>query len=253
MSADFKDHFSTQSQHYQRFRPLYPLDMFTWLTSLTPGHELAWDCATGNGQAAQALARDFAKVIATDASEKQIAQCPPQTGVEYRVARAEAAPLRDRSAVLITVAQALHWFDLNAFYREAARVLKANGVLAVWSYQLLAISPPIDAIINRYYHDIVGPYWPPERRLVEQGYAPMPQPFQEIEAPAFAMTSEWNLEELLGYLGTWSASVHYTKAQQTDPLDQIRKGLAEAWGPIARRYPVHWPLQLRVGRNTTSA
>lgn len=251
MSTDFKDHFSTQSQHYQRFRPVYPPALYAWLAEQTPAHELAWDCATGNGQAAQALAREFAKVLATDASEKQIGQCSPHSNVEYRVAHAEAAPLGDCSADLITVAQALHWFDLNAFYREAARVLKANGVLAVWSYQLLAISPPIDAVVNRYYHDIVGPYWPPERRLVEQGYAPMPPPFQEIEAPAFAMSSEWNLEELLGYLGTWSASVRYTKAQQTDPLDRIRADLTEAWGPIERRYPVHWPLQLRVGRNQT--
>lgn len=252
MSADFNDHFSTQSQHYQRFRPVYPASLYAWLASLTPGHELAWDCATGNGQAAQALAREFAKVIATDASEKQIAQCPPHAGVEYRVARAEAPPLTDRSIDLITVAQALHWFDLSEFYREAARVLKANGMLAVWNYQLLAITPPIDAIVNHYYHDIVGPYWPPERRLVEQGYTPMPPPFQEIEVPTFAMTCEWNLEELLGYLGTWSASVYYTKAQQTDPLDQIRKALTEVWGPIERHYPVHWPLQLRVGRNTTN-
>ncbi|MEJ2359864.1 MAG: class I SAM-dependent methyltransferase [Gammaproteobacteria bacterium] len=251
MNTEFKDHFSSQSQQYQRFRPLYPPALYQWLARQAPARELAWDCATGNGQAARALAEFFAEVIATDASASQIAQCAPSPRVIYKVARAEQAPFSDHSVDLVTVAQALHWFELTAFYAEAARVLKPDGVLAVWSYQMLSITPAVDAIVEHYYHEVVGPYWPPERRLVEQGYAPLPPPFREIDVPAFAMSSEWNLEELLGYLGTWSASVYYRKDQQHDPLSHIRDSLAQTWGDPSQRRRVQWPLRLRVGRNAT--
>ena len=249
MSTDFKDHFSSQSPQYQRFRPSYPPALYRWLAGLTPGHSLAWDCATGNGQVARALVHNYAHVVATDASANQIAQCIAQDGIDYRVAHAEASPFDDHSVDLITVAQALHWFDLPAFYAEAARVLKPRGVLAVWSYQMLSIAPAIDEIVDDYYHNVVGPYWPPERRLVEQGYAPMPAPFHEIDTPDFAMAGEWQLEALLGYLGTWSASVYYTKAHQQDPLAHIRDALARAWGDPMQVRQVQWPLRLRVGHN----
>jgi SAM-dependent methyltransferase len=247
MTAEFKDHFSSQSSHYQRYRPRYPDALFTWLAQQAPQHTLAWDCATGNGQAAQALADHFDKVIATDASANQIAQCPPHSGVEYRVAHAEQSGLADASVDLITVAQALHWFDQAAFFNEAWRVLKRYGVLAVWSYNLLSINPQIDAIVNHYYHDVVGPFWPPERRVVEQGYAPLPTPFREIDVPTFAMSTQWNLDDLLGYLGTWSASVYYAKAHQQDPLEQVCDALTQVWGAPEQRYPAQWPLQFRVG------
>lgn len=252
MTSDFKDHFSTQSSQYQRHRPHYPAALFEWLSEQTPQHGLAWDCATGNGQAAQALANYFEKVIASDASENQIAQCREHPRIEYRVAGAEQAPLADASVDLISVAQALHWFDQTRFFQEAWRILKDNGVLAVWSYNLLSISPQIDAIVNHYYHDVVGTYWPPERSLVENGYAPLAPPFHEIEVPAFAMTSQWTLLDLLGYLGTWSASVYYAKAQQHDPLTHIRDALAEAWQDPAQCVTVNWPLQLRVGFKRTT-
>lgn len=248
MSADFKDHFSSQSQHYQRFRPTYPDTLYHWLAEQTAGHALAWDCATGNGQVARALVHHYAHVVATDASANQIAQCVAQDNIDYQVARAEASPFNDHSVDLITVAQALHWFDLPAFYAEAARVLRPNGVLAVWSYQMLSISPSIDKIVHHYYHDIVGPYWPPERRLVEQGYAPLPSPFTEIDPPVFVMASAWQLEDLLGYLGTWSASVYYHQANQQDPLLQIHDALATAWEDPTHAREVQWPLRLRVGQ-----
>lgn len=247
MSTDFKDHFSAQSQQYQRFRPTYPPALYRWLANLTPSHELAWDCATGNGQVARALVEYYARVIATDASVNQIAQCTAQDGITYEVARAEASPFADHSVDLITVAQALHWFDLPTFYSEAARVLKPNGALAAWSYQMLSITPAIDEIVNHYYHDVVGPYWPPERRLVEQGYAPLPSPFLERHPPEFAMTAAWQLEQLLGYLGTWSASVGYHEATHLDPLAQIRDSLAKTWGDPNQVRDVQWPLQLRAG------
>ena len=252
MTSNFKDHFSTHSTQYQRYRPSYPSALFEWLAAQTPAHALAWDCATGNGQAAQALATYFDKVIATDASAQQIAQCQPHEGVEYRVANAEQPPFADVSIDLITVAQALHWFDYTAFFQQAWRVLKNQGVLAVWSYNLLSITPAIDAIVKHYYHDIVGPYWPPERQLVEQGYAPPPPPFSEIHTPTFAMTSQWDLNDLLGYLGTWSASVYYTEARQQDPLSRIRDDLAQVWADPNQRRSVHWPLHIRIGVKETN-
>ncbi len=252
MSANFKDHFSAQSSQYQRYRPHYPAELFTWLAEQTPQHNLAWDCATGNGQAAQSVVNHFEKVIATDASENQIAQCPAHPRIDYRVADTEHAPFENTSVDLITVAQALHWFDQTKFFQEAWRVLKENAVLAVWSYKLLSINPSVDAIVNHYYQDIVGPFWPPERRLVEQGYAPLPSPFHEIEVPGFVMTSQWILADLFGYLGTWSASMNYAKTMNQDPLLQIQDALTQVWGDPAQQVTVHWPLELRAGMKTTS-
>ncbi|MEJ2452391.1 MAG: class I SAM-dependent methyltransferase, partial [Gammaproteobacteria bacterium] len=204
--------------------------------------------ATGSGQAAVGLAAQFESVLATDASENQIAQCPTHPRISFQVASAEQAPLADHSVDLITVAQALHWFDLEAFYREARRVLKPHGVLAVWSYKLLHVSPQVDAVIDYYYRDLLGPYWPPERQRVEQGYAPLPADFRALDLPAFAMVTDWQPEQLLGYLGTWSAGVYYRQALQHDPLQHIKLPLARAWGNPTQQRRVTWPLQLRVGR-----
>jgi len=248
MSAEFKDHFSSQSHQYRRFRPHYPAELYAWLAQQAPQRELAWDCATGNGQAALGLAAHFHAVLATDASHNQIAQCPAHPRIAYQLAVAERAPLADHSVDLISVAQALHWFELEAFYHEARRVLRTHGVLAVWNYKLLQASPEVDAVVEYYYRHLLGPYWPPERQRVEQGYAPLPADFRELDAPAFAMAADWRLEQLLGYLGTWSAGVYYRQAQQHDPLLHIQLPLAKAWGDPAQTRRVTWPLQLRVGR-----
>jgi SAM-dependent methyltransferase len=182
----FKDHFSKQAADYAKFRPRYPHEMFEYLGNLSPTHQLAWDCGTGNGQAAVALAEVFDGVIATDASEKQIAKAQPHERVEYRVARAENSGMQPETLDLVLVAQALHWFDLPRFYEEVRRVLKNNGVFAASAYNLLRIEPAIDEIVNRYYHEVVGPFWPPERKLVEN-FADLSFPFHEIEPPKIQM------------------------------------------------------------------
>ena len=164
---------------------------FGYLSSLCPHHELAWDCATGNGQAAVALAPYFGTIIATDASQKQIDHARPRDNVQYRVAPADAAPLADGSVDLVTVAQALHWFDLPRFYDEVRRVARPDGIIAVWCYQLHTVTPEVDAIVNRYYSDIVGADWPPERRLVEDGYQTLAFPFEEVASPPFQMVHHW--------------------------------------------------------------
>jgi len=242
----YKDHFSRQAADYAKFRPRYPQELFNYLGTTAPSRQLAWDCGTGNGQAAVRLASVFDRVIATDASEKQIANAEPQERVEYRVAPAENSGIESETIDLIMVAQALHWFDLNRFYAEVQRVLKPDGVLAASAYNLLHIDPAIDEVVNRYYYEVVGPFWPPERKLVEQ-FADLPFPFHEIDPPKFEMTAQWNLDHLVGYLGTWSATQRFIAAKGSDPLEQIADELRRAWGDSQQTRKVVWPLILRIG------
>ena len=243
--SSFKDHFSKQAAEYAKFRPRYPKELFRWLASVAPSNEIAWDCATGSGQAAVELADVFARVIATDASEKQIANAEKHPRVEYRVATAENSGLESQSIDLITVAQALHWFDLEKFYSEVRRVLKPRGVIAATAYKLATVSPAIDSLVNHYYSDVVGTYWPSERVLVEK-FEDLPFAFAEIETPAFEMTAEWSVEQLLGYLRTWSATQRFMAAEKRDPLNEVEAELRAVWGEKEQR--VIWPLTLKVGQ-----
>jgi hypothetical protein len=244
----FKDHFSGHAGLYTQFRPRYPLALFEYLASLPAGRRRAWDCGTGNGQAAVDLARWFDQVIATDPSAEQIAHARPVDNVEYRVAAAEDCPLADDSVDLIAVAQALHWFDLGRFYAEARRVGRDGSVLAAWSYGLAKIASPIDSIVWHLYSDVLDLYWPAERKLVEAGYATMDFPFDELAAPAFSMTAEWRLRDMIGYLGTWSAVRRYIESHHTDPVAAIEPDLARAWEDADQPRQVIWPLFLRLGR-----
>jgi len=242
----FKDHFSKQAADYAKFRPRYPRELFEYLGNIAPSRQLSWDCGTGNGQAAIGLATAFDWVIATDASEKQIANAQSHERVEYRVTRAEKSDLESASIDLIMVAQALHWLDLDRFYAEARRVLKKNSVLAASAYNLLHIEPAIDEVIHRYYYEVVGTFWPPERVLVEK-FEELPFPFSEIQAPSFEMIGQWNLEHLVGYLRSWSATQRFMAANGADPLKQITDKLRGAWGNPQQARSVIWPLTLRVG------
>lgn len=250
--GSFKDHFSGHAALYSQYRPDYPADLYAFLARQTPAHHTAWDCATGSGQAAMALTGHFEQVIATDASASQLENASQNGKVDYRVSPAEASGLDEGSVDLITVAQALHWFDLQAFYAEVERVLKPGGVLAIWSYNLLRCSPEIDALLYHYYSEIVGPYWPPERIHIENGYRNLPFPYAEESSPDFAMIAEWSLEQLLGYLGTWSATQRYTKEIGADPIALIRNEITRLWGDTPHR-TITWPLNLRWGRKNASA
>ena len=247
----FKDHFSAQASDYAKFRPGYPSELFEYLGSVAPSRTLAWDCATGNGQAAVELAEVFDRVIATDASEKQITNAQRYVRVEYRVATAENSSLQSGTVDLIMVAQALHWFDLERFYAETRRVLKPDGVLTASAYNLLHIAPAIDEVVNRYYYEVVGPFWPPERKLVEQ-FANLPFPFHEIASPKFEMKVRWNLDHLIGYLRTWSSTQRFIAAKGSDPLEQITDQLRSVWGTPEQTRRATWPMTLRIGVNAAA-
>lgn len=245
-SSDFKDHFSDQSAQYARHRPHYPDELFHFLAKLTTHRRLAWDCATGSGQAAIALSKHFDEVIATDASAEQIDAAVAHAGVSYRVAEAESSGLDDASVDLIAVGQALHWFDIERFFAEAARVLDIDGILAVWCYELCKVTETCDAAVDELYTDIVGELWPPERRLIEERYAGIVMPGLELDAAVLDMQVSWNVADMLGYLRTWSACNRYQRTYGRDPVTMIEERLRAAWGSDVR--PVRWPLMLRVSR-----
>jgi SAM-dependent methyltransferase len=241
------DHFSDRSDAYARYRPSYPEALFAYLASLPRAHDRAWDCATGNGQAAAGVARFFAEVVATDLSAAQLAEAEPHPNVRYVVATAEASGLPDASVDLVTVAQAIHWFDFGRFYAEVRRVGRPGAILAAWGYGLHTIEPPIDEVLRSFYTKVVGPYWPPERRYLDERYETLPFPFREIPSPPFTLEVRWDLAHLQGYLRTWSATKRYEKARGQDPVAALAPELESAWGDPAAQKLVRWPLYLRVG------
>lgn len=248
MTPAFKDYFSGHATDYRAFRPAYPRELFAFLAATAPRRELVWDCGTGNGQAAVALAEHFEKVFATDASADQVKNAEPHPRVEYAVAPAEKCPLTDHSADLVTVAQALHWFEFDKFYAEVRRVCRPGGLLAVWTYDLHSVSPIIDVVLNRLQADFVGPYWPPDRKWVTARYLTISFPFPDVPAPRFEMTAEWDMPRMLGYINTWSATKAFVKAKGFDPLERLASDFAAAWGNPATVRTVRWEFTLRLGR-----
>lgn len=244
----YKDYFSGESDSYARYRPGYPPALFDYLASLTEDHALAWDVGTGNGQAAVGMAAHFRLVIATDASETQLAAAVPHPRVSYCRALAHQGGLSDRSASVVTVAQALHWFDREAFFGEVDRVLPPGGILAVWGYGDLTMEPALEEIVVRLSKETVGPWWTEDRRIVDEGYSSVQLPFQELASPPFALSASWTLPELVGFLATWSAVRRYRAEQRLDPIPQVAGELAARWGAPDRRYEIRWPLFLRVSR-----
>jgi SAM-dependent methyltransferase len=244
----FRDHFSTgSSADYATFRPRYPAALFEALAAHSPARRVAWDCGTGTGQVATTLARDFDRVIATDASRVQIESAEPNERVEYRIAMAEASGLADRSVDIVTVGQAIHWFDRPAFYAEVRRVVTPGALCAVFGYGNITIAPEIDPIIDRLYGETVGQYWPPERVLVEQGYRTIEFPFPELALPPMAIEQAVTLDGLAGYLRTWSATQRYIRDRGVDPVADVVAELAPRWGAHGATRVARWPMHVRVG------
>lgn len=242
-----KDNFSSQSAEYAVYRPTYPQELYDFLFSLVSEKDAAWDCATGNGQVARILAQHFQKVYATDISEKQLSQALQLPNILYKVESSDRADVPDDSFDLVTVAQAIHWFNFEAFYAEVKRTLKPDGVIAVVGYGLMLIDKKVDQVIHKLYEDILGKYWDSERRYIEEGYKTIPFPFEEVTAPHFQIKTTWSFSQMIGYLNTWSSLQHYKKANERNPLEYLMTELKDAWGDDAEK-EVRFPILLRVGR-----
>lgn len=246
---NFKDNFSQQAEIYARYRPTYPQDLFDFLMQEVKNKDLAWDCATGNGQVAFALSKYFKQIIATDASESQIKQAKQTSNVTYRVATAENSYLESQSIDLITVGQALHWFDFNKFYTEVRRVAKADALIAIWGYGLMQVDAQIDEIILHLYHQILGDaYWDAERKYLDNHYQTIPFPFTTIETPQFTMQLDWDFGDLLGYLNTWSSVQKYLKNNHSNPIDLVEQDLRNSWQNVRIKKTITWDLYLKLGK-----
>lgn len=243
----FKDHFSRQAAAYSRYRPSYPDELIAYVAAQAPRRRRALDCATGNGQAAVALAEHFGAVLAVDGSVSQLARAQPHPRVHYAAALAERLPARDGSVDLVAAAQAAHWFDFERFHAECRRVLAPDGVIALWTYGLFRAGEAVDAVIDDFYGRVIGGDWPPERRYVEQAYRTLPFPWAEETTPGFGLATDWDLEQVLGYLASWSAVQRCRERSGRDPLEALRPRLAALWPPSGA-LRLRWPLHLRLGR-----
>ncbi|MEO5893358.1 MAG: class I SAM-dependent methyltransferase, partial [Ferruginibacter sp.] len=239
--------FTLQSDKYVRYRPAYPPELYEFLFSLTVDKSAAWDCGTGNGQVAVELSKFFEKVYATDISEKQIKNAVQRDNILYAIERAERTSFADNSFSMITVAQAIHWFDFDNFYKEVRRTLIPGGILAVIGYGVVKIEDDNDHLIDNFYGNIIGPYWDKERKYIDENYQTIPFPFDDIAAPVFENNFEWTLEEFMGYLETWSAVQHYIKLKKSTPLELISKQLEGIWGNNPTK-KIAFPILLRVAK-----
>ncbi len=242
-----KDNFSTQSDFYLKYRPQYPAEFIQAIIAHTVDQKLAWDCATGNGQVAIQLSAYFEKVIATDISSSQLAQVLPKHNINYQIGRAEEERFPAYSFDLVTVGQAIHWFDFNAFYQQVKRVLKPSGIFAAFGYGLITITPAVDLRLQHFYTHIVGHYWDEERKLVDEAYQTIPFPFTEIQLPNFSIDASWTLADLKGYLSTWSSVKKYIQLHQHNPVDSFITDLQVDW-PDNEAKPIRFPLFQRIGK-----
>ena len=248
MTENFKDNFSKQSGIYAKYRPHYPKELFEFLSSLTTEHDLAWDCGTGNGQAAIGLTEFYETIIATDPSEQQIKNASLHPKIKYKVERSEESSFTNNSVDLLTIANAIHWFNFDLFYKEVNRVVKNNGIIAAWTNHLPIISPTIDVVV-KHYHDItLNDYWQTENRLAEKLYTTIPFPFNEIKHPDFFTEKTMSLHDLIGYLNTWSATQRFINANNFNPTDELFDNILPLWGDPDSDKKITWKLALKVGR-----
>lgn len=243
-----KDLFSEQSHVYQQARPSYPHTVIAEILKHVPHKQFAWDCGAGSGQFTQLLSPYFEQIVATDLSPQQLKQAHYLENVSYQIQHAEKTSFNNQIFDLVTVAQAIHWFDFDAFYTEVERTLKPDGVLAVIGYGLIQVE---DALVNQLlqslYYETLNGYWDTERKYIDEGYATIPFPFDELDVPQLNMQYHWNVDQFLNYLSTWSALKKYKKDKQEDPL-KIFTELFQHNGFEHRLLNVEFPIFLRIGR-----
>jgi ubiquinone/menaquinone biosynthesis C-methylase UbiE len=242
----FQNHFGPRARRYVEYRPRYPRALFHYLATQTNDNRSAWDVGTGNGQAAVGIAERWARVLATDPSDEMIAEAIEHPRVRYAVATYDSG-LPDHSVSLVTVAQALHWFDITTFMKEVRRVLTPDGVFAAWCYALCRLEDPLDEVVERFYRVTIGGYWPPERRMVDDGYRTIALPLDEMSPPPFQMVEDWPYEAFRQYVRTWSGVSKYIEARGEEAVLEFERELLDAWGAPAKRRQVRWPLHARIG------
>jgi hypothetical protein len=246
---EIKDIFSTQAATYAGYRPVYPGELYQFIFQHVNSFETAWDCGTGNGQVANILSDKFNKVYATDISSRQIEHAIKKDNIHYDVQRAEHTTFDDNSFDLITIGTALHWFDFDAFYKEAKRVAKDNAVIVAWAYAPFRSTPAIDNILDNFYFNIIFDYWDAERKYVDEQYRTIPFPFGEIIAPELYITANWTNEQFIGFLNSWSSVQHYIKKNGMNPVSLIEAGIRSVWKDN-EIITVRFPLYIRIGRIT---
>jgi ubiquinone/menaquinone biosynthesis C-methylase UbiE len=243
-----KDLFSNQASLYAQYRPVYPSALFECILQHAKHRHQAWDCATGNGQAAVELAKYFDKVIATDISEKQLQQAQPHEKITYSVSTAEQTPFAGNSFDCITVAQAYHWFKFDAFSKEVMRVAKPDAIVAVWGYGLVVCEDEaLNNLINTFYRETVGAYWDKERRYIDEQYSTVPFPYEPLPAKEFQINVQWNRQQLTGYFNTWSSVQHFIKANGHNPVNELAALIEKVWrGDDDKNF--YFPLFLKLGK-----
>ena len=241
-----KDNFSSASDLYAKYRPTYPQELFDFIQKHVNNKITAWDCGTGNGQVAYELAKTFQHVYASDISQSQLDHALLANNISYSLQPAENTNYKNNAFDLIVIAQAIHWFDFEKFYQEAKRTAKENAIIAVIGYGRITISKEIDEIISNFYTQIIGPFWDKERKYIDENYATIPFPFQEIEAPKFENKHLWNFNHLIGYLNTWSAVKHFKTKNGFNPIDKLRLELEKHWHNNEEK-EITFPILLRLG------
>ena len=244
-----KNYFSQQAANYLKFRPDYPVDLFKFLGKMAPHNLLAWDCATGNGQAALGLTPYFEKIVATDVSAEQIANSISHPKIEYRIEKAEKTHFTSNSVDLITIAQALHWFHFESFYSEVNRVLKPSGIIAAWFYLLPKFdNDQLKKILMDFYGLILKDYWAPERKYFDNCLKDIPFPFKKIPTPSFSISSLWSLNQFLGYIETWSAVQKYMEIKKENPVQSILAPLLSSYWNEGQTQHLCFEIKLLMGK-----
>lgn len=248
MPETARNWFASGGAAYARFRPQYPADLACHIAALAPDRQRAIDIGCGNGQFTAQLAEHFDHVIGTDPSAEQIAHAAAHPRIDYQIGSAESIACPDASISLIAAAQAAHWFDLPRFYAEARRVARPGAVLALISYGVPQLDGDANARFQTFYAREIGPYWPPERQMVDSGYAEIDFPFPSVEPPRLAIERSWSAHDFLGYVSTWSATRNALEHDQAPMLDRFAADLLGLWGDAAAPRLIRWPIAMRLGR-----